>query len=191
MTLFDKVVGMKSRARGSAYLARRDQPRPTLPLYRSTHAFVGDAPVHARTPELMKIYPQPLGLLPGGIRSVRLLLRNNKLTSDTRPNADVVIRNAFRTSSGRFSRSLTDTELRSGGPQTLNFVCGFSSKRSSRALTLAEKSISGFPTPPATSGASYAPCPVYCCSEVAFSPLDFCTEDGFAMRDVESLLADT
>src|SRR5918995_5730419 len=92
-----------------------------------------------------------------------------------------------RTFSGRFLRSLTDTELRSGWPQNLTSVCGSSSKRSSRAFTLAEKSISGFPTPPATSGASCAPCPVYCCSEVAFSPLGFCTEDGFAVRDAESL----
>src|SRR5918994_5224344 len=95
------------------------------------------------------------------------------------------------TFSGRFSRSLTDTELRSGCPQNLTSVCGSSSKRSSRAFTLAEKSISGFPTPPTMSGASCAPCPVFCCSEGAFPPLNFCTEDGFEARDAESLLGDT
>jgi hypothetical protein len=70
VTLFEKEVGMNPRASSAGHLARRDQPRPPLPLYRSTHVFEGDAPVRARTPNLVEVYPQPLGLLPGGIRSV-------------------------------------------------------------------------------------------------------------------------
>src|SRR5918993_474334 len=59
------------------------------------HVPNGDAPSGPRALHLREVHPQPLGLLPGGIRSVRLLLRSNQLTGDTRPNAYVLIRNAL------------------------------------------------------------------------------------------------
>jgi hypothetical protein len=95
VTLFEKELGVNPRASSAGHLVRRDQRRPALPFYRSTHVFVSDAPVYTRTPNLVEVHPQPTGLLPGGIRSVRLLLRSNQLTGDTRQNADVSVRNAL------------------------------------------------------------------------------------------------